>query len=80
MGFIEITVVWEGAVSDREYFDDVFDVQDMATFLAEVQSDASGSDDLVEVYEIHHDHEFDVDCECAQYLTDHSPSWTNHEA
>lgn len=30
-----------------------------------------------EMFVLYHQHPLDQDCECAQFVTDHSPKWTN---
>ena len=79
MGFLEVTVVWEGAVSDHELFEDGQSLIE-SMFLDLVKDDALDTHDLVEIYTLYHDHDIeDDDCECIQYETHHSPVWTNAE-
>ena len=75
MGFWDVTVVWEGAVSDEKTFEDA-QSQDRLKFLGIVKSEANDTDDLVEIYELYHDHDLSLECECHQFVTDGRP-WTN---
>lgn len=77
MGFTEVSVIWAGALDESATFGDN-ETDAMETFVAGVQRDASETTDAVEIYALRHDHASDVDdCACMQYVTDHSPLWTN---
>ena len=38
---------------------------------------AEDHDCSIEIFRIDHEHSPNIDCECVQYLTDHSPDYTN---
>lgn len=79
MAYKEISVLVGGALEQTEIFsyDDILEVAKCYGFIAETQKEALESSERVELFEMTHEHEPDVDCECAQYVTDHNPFWTN---
>lgn len=77
MGYTDVTVIWDGAVSDEMTFTDDL-AQDMLRFIAIVKSEARQVSEPVEIYTLHHDHEIS-ECECVQFVTDHRPDWKNGE-
>lgn len=79
MSYKEISVLVGGALDQTEIFsyDDIFEVVRLYGFIADTQKAAEDTDERVELFEMSHDHEPDVDCECIQYVTDHKPFWTN---
>jgi hypothetical protein len=80
MAYKEISVLVGGALEQTEIFDydSIMDVVKMYAFIAETQKDSADLEELVELYELSHDHEPDVsECNCVQYINDHHPFWTN---
>lgn len=82
MAYTEITVLVGGAVEQSETFnyDDIFEVVKLYGFIADTQKEAEDHPELIELYELWHDHDElgqDEECVCVQYLTDHKPFWTN---
>jgi len=80
VSYWDVTVVVAGAVDeDRTFGDSDREMVERGAFLAEVKRAAESlGDETVEVYELFHDHPMSVeDCACAQYLTDHHPSYTS---
>lgn len=74
MGYTEITVIVGGAVDEDRVFT-TEETQDMDAYLARIKcEDFSG--ELAEIFRLYHSHE-QGECECAQYVTDHAPWWTN---
>lgn len=80
MGYTDVSVIWEGALdSEQSFTDEQSDA--MEAFINAAKADAIASDDSVEIYTLYHDHDMsEDDCVCVQYLTDHSPDWTNYES
>lgn len=84
MAYTEITVLVGGAVEQSETFnyDDIFEVVKLYGFIADTQKEAVEHPELIELYELRHDHDElgqDEECTCVQYLTDHKPFWTNRQ-
>lgn len=82
MAYTEITVIVGGAVDQTETFDydDIFEVVKLYGFIADTQREAAEHPELIELYELKHDHDKDVEeCMCIQYVTDHKPFWTNRK-
>lgn len=72
--YLEATLIVGGAVDAMESFTDpvAFD-----TWLASIQGELRDSTETVEVYSMQHPHSPNLDCECAQYASDHRPYWEN---
>jgi hypothetical protein len=69
----DVTVVVDGAVENDRMFTDYALMED---FIAEIAAEAHDHGYLTEVYVMYHDHEVGIDCECAQFVTDHHPLYT----
>lgn len=76
-GYIDITVIWGGAVDEiRTYM--LSDREEAIRFFIQVQAEAMDTDELVEVYTLVHEHSLDqYDCDCVQYESSALPDWTN---
>lgn len=71
--FSEVTVLVDGAVDECAVF---FDYALEAAFIEDVKEEAEGHGYPTKIHVLYHDfHDFDVECECAQYETDHRPVW-----
>lgn len=68
--YAEITVIVEGAV-DEEFI--ATDETILSEQMRELEEEACDSGYTFEVHRQDHDHEQGIDCECAQYATDHRP-------
>ena len=95
MGYTEVTVIVDGALSEERTFEDVGESNLMELFIdGWKQSKWDIDETTVEIYKLHHDHEpmgndsslegvdpypNENECMCIQYLTDHTPYWSNHE-
>lgn len=79
MGYTEMTVLYNGCLEgDSQVFDhsDKLYEWKFGNALAAAQRFAfDNSDATVEIYLLEHSHEFGIDCECIQYVTDHNPYW-----
>ena len=69
--YAEISVIVEGALDETETFTDQTLLDE---YLATLESEAYASGYQFDVYVRWHDHD-PGDCECAQYETDHHPTY-----
>lgn len=67
-----VTVIVNGALESEETF---IDTTLMYHALDEEQQAAEGSGEPTEVYVMYHDHDPDVECECAQYEQSGKPKY-----
>lgn len=75
MGYIEITVLVDGAETEVEQFTTVSAEE---RFCLGIQAEAMVNDLPVSIYRQYHGHAPEAEeCACAQYATDHHPFWTN---
>jgi len=71
--YLDASVIVDGALEEDARFHDYLVFEE---WLNGVEEDANSHGYLTEVYTIEHDHEeSDEECSCAQYLTDHHPSY-----
>ena len=68
--YAELTVIVNGAVEEEATFTDETLVTE---FLNDLEREAEGDGVRTEVHRLDHDHAPEVDCDCAQYATDHRP-------
>lgn len=73
-GYYEVSVVYDGFLDSE----DIIEPSDIDNWIKSVTDTFSNSLAIVEAYAIFHPHPL-ISCECAQYLTDHHPIWTNHK-
>jgi hypothetical protein len=75
-GFIEATLIIEGALQETKILDS--DGTELDTWVSELRTEHSTvhAQTQWEVYTIHHSHPNDTECECVQYLQDHHPTFT----
>lgn len=89
MGYLEVSVLWEGALEnvviipdganarvDTVYGSEVpaSDLEELATYF---EREVAGKSDTVEIFTLHHGHDNDgEECSCVQYATDHRPAFT----
>lgn len=72
--YLEATLCVGGAVDAIEQFTDA---SAFAAWLDGVKADLADSEEEAEVYTLNHPHSPGIECECAQYVTDGRPHWTN---
>jgi hypothetical protein len=78
MGYMEITVLVEGAAEEPQIFADGQEEEMVNSLDATKQFARDNSDMQVDIYGLHHAHEQSEDeCMCVQYLTDHKPMWSS---
>lgn len=72
--YAEVSVVVDGAQED---FIPFWDETLMNEFIEDIHAEAIGHGYPTEIYVMYHDHDIALECECAQYVTDHHPvfSW-----
>jgi hypothetical protein len=71
MMYIQATSIIDGAVDEE--FD--FVGEDAADQLDAWLRDLEDSGHGIDVYVLHHDHEYGIECECVQYVSDHNPTY-----
>jgi len=71
--YAEVTVIVDGALEESQTFHDEALMRD---FIDTIREEAEGHGYLTEVFVMYHDHADGIDCECAQYVTDHHPTYT----
>ena len=78
-GYIEATVVWEGAVDEEREFP--LGSEALEAWAQGVIAEGRAKGERAEIFIVVHEHEPFEDGEdtCAQYLTDHHPTWTTEE-
>jgi len=72
VGYIEGYAVVEGALDEEREFRTWREYQEWAE---QVLTECQEKRLQVEIYCIYHDHELGIECECAQFLTDHHPDY-----
>ena len=76
--YADVTVVVDGALEASEVFTDYLLLEQ---FIKETRQAAEDDGYPTEVYILEHDHSPSVeDCCCAQYATDHHPTYTFPES
>ena len=71
--YAELTVVVDGALDVEATFHDEAVLREaIAADLEDAESHGYPTD----IYVAYHDHEFGIECECAQFELDHSPAFT----
>lgn len=75
MTYFEATLICEGAFEETQEFDCYHELESWA---APVVADCQNKHVDTQVYVVEHDHEqdFDGECCCSQYATDHHPSFS----
>ena len=78
MGYTDVTVIVEDALSEERTFTDEQD-EEMEKYIEGWKQDMTTVP--TEIYKLYHPHDamggdFD-ECMCIQYLTDHTPYWSN---
>ncbi len=74
MAYFTVETIVEGALQDSQTF---YEGEDkMRQYLLKVEADAKADGLRTEVYVLYHDHDESVECECAQYVTDHRPEFS----
>ena len=68
--YAELTVIVDGAVEEEATFADETLVTE---FLNGLEREAEGDGVRMEIHRLDHDHARGMDCDCAQYATDHHP-------
>lgn len=84
MSYWDLDVIVEGALDDSETFEDTQRGRlARATFLGNLEREARRETFRAEVFELYHDHDLSegddderAECSCAQYVTDHHPTYT----
>lgn len=70
--YAELSIVVNGALESTEiYFDETLLNEAISYF----KEDAESHGYPTQVYVSYHDHSPDIECECAQYETDHHPAY-----
>jgi len=72
MMYTQVDVICEGALEESETFTDYLLLDE---YLANLKTEAIGDGATLEVYILEHEHALDIECNCAQYVTDHRPSY-----
>jgi hypothetical protein len=76
MAYLEVYTVVEGAVDREATFGDSVENQGAYDQFIHEAEQAFQQDGLeTDIFEIFHEHEEGVGCECVQYLTDHHPQY-----
>jgi len=76
MGYMEITTIVEGALEGSLCFEGVPGIKKMTNHILSTQSFARDNSDMtVQMYELWHEHEQGIECECIQFVQDHKPFW-----
>ena len=75
--YIEAWTVCEGALESEETF---YDWSSYSEWAERQITEAKAEGVECEVYHIEHDHPEDMDCECVQYLRDHSPYMSTEDS
>lgn len=71
MAYIEATLIVDGALDEEKEFPDYTALNNWVD-----QLEGEHEKGVWEVFVIEHEHETGIECECVQYLTDHSPYTT----
>jgi hypothetical protein len=78
-GYYEVWVTYDGALN----WEDVVAPDKLDSIIRDAATEDWEYGATVELYAIFHPHplitDTDVSCECAQYVTDHHPIWTNNQ-
>lgn len=73
--FIEVSLIIEGGLAESVLFDTE---EELDTWESNLRTEYQkiGAVTQWQAFVIRHDHPNDQECECVQYLTDHSPAFT----
>jgi len=75
--YLDVDVIVEGALDENRIFTDQAEYD---RWLEQCKLEVGDVGVWVEVYCTPHEHPLDEhDCECAQFLTDHKPDWSNRD-
>jgi hypothetical protein len=72
MAYADVTVIVEGAVEEDSIFTDEVRLR---KYIGQIEEQAKGDGYHTEVFILRHEHSPDVECECAQYVTDGRPAY-----
>ena len=72
MMYTQVDVICEGALEESETFTDYLLLN---KYLANLKTEALEDGVTLEVYILEHEHALDIECNCAQYVTDHNPNY-----
>lgn len=76
MGYMEITTIVEGALEGSVCFEGLDEIVKLNNHVQSTQSFARDNSDMsVQIYQLWHEHEQGIDCECSQFEQDHKPFW-----